>query len=167
MLGADAEALDQAVANRERGVERDLLRRDRRDEALERLDGDRRPEPAELGREIRQDRLGCGEGVERVEVELGAEQPPHDRRDLGIERLDVDSAGRIGDPHLPSVDDPVQAAVVPEVREVGAERAVAGGRKLEGVGLGKLEERHAYAASASDSAWKSVNGSNGFRCSAR
>ena len=148
-------------------MERDLLRRDRRDEALEGLDGDRRPEPAEIGREIRQDRLGCGEGVERVEVELGAEQPPHDRRDLGIERLDVDSAGRLGDPHLPAVDDPVQAPFVPEVGEVGAERAVAGCRKLEGIGLRELEERHASTASASDSAWKSVNGSKGFRCSAR
>jgi hypothetical protein len=51
VLGADAEAVDQTVANRERGVERDLLGGDRRDEALEGLDGDRRPEPAELGRE--------------------------------------------------------------------------------------------------------------------
>ena len=50
VLGADAEALDQPVANREGGVERDLLRGDRRDEALERLDRDRRPEAAELGR---------------------------------------------------------------------------------------------------------------------
>ena len=167
VVGADAEALDQTVANRERGVERDLLRGDRRDEALEGLDGDRRPQPAEVARETRQDRLSCGERVERVEVELGAEQPPHDRRDLGIERLHVDSAGRLGDPDLPSVDDPVQAPFVPEVGEVGAEGAIAGCRKLEGVGLRELEERHSYAASASDSAWKSVNGSNGFPWSAR
>ena len=167
VLGTDAEALDQPVADREGGMERDLLRGDRRDEALERLDGDRRTQPTELVDEAGQDRLGGGEGVERIEVELGAEEPAHDGLDAGVERLNVDTAGRFGDPHLPALDDPVQPAFVPEVREVCAEGAVARGRELEGVGLGKLEERHAYAASASDRAWKSVNGSNGFPCSAR
>ena len=42
VLGPDAEALDEAIPDREGGVQRDLLGGDRRDEALERLDGNRR-----------------------------------------------------------------------------------------------------------------------------
>jgi hypothetical protein len=36
----------------------------------------------------------------------------------------------------------VEAALVPEVRQVGPERAEALGRDLEVVGLGESEERH-------------------------
>src|SRR5262245_16283793 len=167
MLGADAEALDQPVADRERGVERDLLSGDRRDDALERLDGDRRPQPAELLGETRQHRLGRGERVKRIEVELGAEELAHDGLDIGVERLDVDASVGPRDPHLLTADDPVQPALVPEVREVGPEGTGAGGRELEGVRLGEIEGRHAYAAIASESAWKSVNGSNVLPRSAR
>src|SRR5262245_2229830 len=167
MLGADAEALDQPVADRERGVERDLLSGDRRDDALERLDGDRRPQPAELLGETRQHGLGRGERVERIEVELGAEQLAHHGLDARVERLDVDASVGPGDPHLLSVDDPVQPVLLPEVREVGPEGAVAGGRELEGVRIWKLEQRHAYPASAWESAWKSVKGSNVLPRSAR
>ena len=59
-----------------------------------------------------------------------------------VERLDVDAAGRRLDPHLAAADDAVQAALVPEVREVGPEGAEALGRDVEVVRLGKLERRH-------------------------
>ena len=58
--GADAEALDQPVADRERGEERDLLRRDRGHERLERVGPERRPEAADRDREPLEDGVGPG-----------------------------------------------------------------------------------------------------------
>ena len=48
VLGPHAEPLDQPVADRERGEERDLLRRDRGHERLERVRGERRTQPVQL-----------------------------------------------------------------------------------------------------------------------
>src|SRR5206468_2321844 len=52
VAGALAEALDQAVADREGGEERDLLRGDRGDDRLERVRRDRRAEPGEAADEL-------------------------------------------------------------------------------------------------------------------
>jgi hypothetical protein len=59
-----------------------------------------------------------------------------------VERLDVDAARRCLDPDLAAVDDAVQAALVPDVREVDAERAEALGRVLEVVRLGHGQKGH-------------------------
>ena len=97
--------------------------------------------------------LAGGERVELVEVELGPQELADDRLDLRVERLDVDASGGFGDPNFASSDDPVQPALVPEVREVRAERPVAGGRELECVRLWKAERRHALKASAAAAGW--------------
>jgi len=75
------------------------------------------------------------ERVERIEVELGAEQPPHDDFGALVERLDVDAAGRLGDPDLAAVHDAVQPAFVPEVREIAAANAVSRSRSPKVVWL--------------------------------
>jgi hypothetical protein len=142
VLGANPVALDQAVANRERGVERDLLGGDRGDEALERLDGDRRPQATEHSDQPSQHIVGRSKAVEGIEVELDAEQLADNRLGRRVERIDVHPALRRLDPHLSSLDDPVEAAFVPEVCEVGAEGAVASGRELERVRLGQAQRRH-------------------------
>ena len=80
---------------------------------------------------------GCpaAQAVNGVEVELEPEQLRDDGPGLGVERLDVDAAGRRLDPHLARADHAVEAALVPEVREVDAERAEALGREREVVRL--------------------------------
>ena len=92
MLRSHAEALDQPVADRKGRSERDLLRGDRGDEALEGLDRDRRSQPAELRDEAGERRVARGESVERVEVELGAEQLANHGLDARVEGLDVGAA---------------------------------------------------------------------------
>ena len=126
-------------------MQRDLLRRDRRDEALERLDRDRRPQPAKLGREIGQDGLGPGEGVERVEIELGAEQLPHSRAGLDVERVHVDAPVGAGDPDLTTVDRAPERCVLPEVRRVASPVAKTGRRELEVVRVGNAQESHSFS----------------------
>ena len=79
VLARLAEALDQPVADRERGEQRDLLRRDRRDEALERVGRKRRAEPGEARHELVEHRLPGGPGPERLELELSPEQLLDDR----------------------------------------------------------------------------------------
>ena len=131
------ETLDQAVPDRECCSQRDLLRRDRGNEALERLDRDRWPETAQLLDELREHRLARGERRELLEVELCPEELAHDRLDLRVERIDVHSSRRVGDAHFAASHNPMQPVVVPEVREVRAEGPVAGRRELEVVGLWK------------------------------
>ena len=92
--------------------------------------------PSSFGHELAEHRLRRRpRRVNGVEVELEAEQLLDDGRGLGVERLDVDAAGRRLDPHLARADDAVQPALVPEVREVDAERAEALGREREVVRL--------------------------------
>src|SRR5437868_5230671 len=143
VAGALAERGDQPVPDREGGEERDLLRADRRDEGLERVGSEWRTEPSERRNEPREHGLGGRERSEAVEIELEAEQLAHDGLGLGVERLDVDTAVGRRYPHLASVDDAVEAAVVPEVREIGPERAVPLGRERKVVRLRDAEERHA------------------------
>ena len=137
MLGPLAEALDEPVADRERREERDLLRDDRADEHLERIGDEQRPEPTQAVGETGDVGVPGRERRERGQVEAESEQLSHDRLDLGVERVDVHAAGGGFDPHLASADDAVQTALVPEVREVGPERAEALGREREVVRLGQ------------------------------
>ena len=64
-----------------------------------------------------------------------------DRLGLGVERLDVDAAGRRLDPHLAPADDAMEPALVPEVRAVEPERAEALRREREVERLRDGEER--------------------------
>jgi hypothetical protein len=125
------EALDQPVADRERGEERDLLGGDRGDERLERVRGERRAEAGEPVGQAAQHRVVPRPGVEGAELEGRPEQRERHRPRLVVERLDLGPAGRGLDPHLTRADDAVEGAVDPEVREVGPERAEALGRQLE------------------------------------
>ena len=78
-----AVALDEAAADRERGVERDLLRRDRGDERLERIGRERRTEAREQQHEPREHVVARRPAREGVEIERRAEQRQHlalDRR---------------------------------------------------------------------------------------
>src|SRR5436190_14080133 len=77
-----AELDDEPVAHCERREERHLLRRAGRDEGLEWIDGERRPQPTESLDEAREDRLRRSECVESVEIELRAEQLARDRLDV-------------------------------------------------------------------------------------
>src|SRR5947208_1605459 len=86
--------------------------------------GPRRREAAKLLGETGQRRVARGEAVKLVEVELSPEQLADDRLGRRVQRLDLDAAGRGLDAHFASIDDPVQAAFVPEVRQVGAEGPV-------------------------------------------
>ena len=142
LADAAAEALDQPVPDRERRVERDLLRSDRCHQRLERIGCQRRPQAGELAGQAGEHGLPAGPLVERAEIELRAEQLANHRPGLGIERLDAHAAARRRDPHLSPPNDAAQGAVDPEVREVRPERAVAPGRELEVIGLWQAEERH-------------------------
>ena len=71
----DAEALDQAGANREGGVERDLLRGDRGDEHLPAVRDEGRPVARERLSQRREHGLGSGPGPEALEVEWSTEEP--------------------------------------------------------------------------------------------
>src|SRR5215213_10696833 len=97
---------------------------------------ERRAEPAEAPREFPQDGVAAGPSVERPELELEPEQLFDDRPRLGVERLDGDAARGRSDAHLAAADDTMDAAVVPQVREIGPEGAEALGRTLEVVRLG-------------------------------
>ena len=121
------------LRTREGGAQRDLLGRDRRDEGLERVRrraaagsrGARRRCAASTGSVV-------GEGVERRRGRTG-------RRGSGARRRRARRRpGVILTPPGASsirtsvpVEDAVHAALVPEVREVGAERAEPLGRELE------------------------------------
>ena len=143
MLRASSERGDQPVPDRKRREQRDLLRADRRHERLERVGSERRTKAGERRDEPREDGLRGRERGEGVEVELEPEQLADDGLGPRVERFHPHAAvGRL-DPHLASVDDAVQAAFTPEVREVGPERAVALGRELEVVGRRNKKKRHA------------------------
>ena len=123
-------------------MERHLLRRDRRDESLERIDRERRAQPAESVDEAREHRLGRSKSVERVEIELGAEQLANDAADLVVEGLDRHTAVRRPDADGDAVHGPPQRPVLPEVRQVLPPVPVTGGRQLEVVRLGELQHGH-------------------------
>ena len=136
----DAEALDQAGANREGGVERHLLRGDRGHEHLPAVRDEGRPVAGERLPQRREHGLGGGPGPEALEVEWRSEEPCHLAGDLVVVRLDPHAAGRRFDAHLAAGDDAVQPALVPQVRAVGAVRAEALGRGVEVVRLREGEE---------------------------
>src|SRR5581483_1889132 len=153
-----AEALDHPAANSECRGERDLLCRDRGDEGLEGVGSDRRAEAVQARDRLGQIVADLRELVEATEIELEAEQLAHLPDDVVVVRLHLDAAGRCFDPHVAAADDPVEAALVPEVREVGAETAEALRREGEVVRLGNREQRHSSARSTSN---RSSNGSYG------
>src|SRR5215212_3412818 len=115
MLGALAVAVDQTAANRERGVQRDLLRGDRRDEGFERIGRERRAEAREPPYSFGEHGLALRERKKWRQVELEPEQLAYDGLDHVVERLDLDAAGRVRDANLPAGDDAVQRAVLPDV----------------------------------------------------
>ena len=146
-------------ADREGRVERDLLRGDRGDEALERVGRERRAEARELRDELVEHRLRRPpRRVNASRSNSSAEQLLDHRRGLGVERLDVDAAGRSLDPHLARADDAVQPALVPEVREVDARTC--------GSARSRARSRTAQASAAATSS-KSSNGSKGWFCETR
>ena len=128
-------------------MKRHLLRRDGRHDALEGIDGKRRTEAAQGRDEARQNRLGGGKRVERLEDELEAEELAHDGSRLDVERLDLHPAVRSDDPDLAAGDHTVQTVVVPEVREIRAERPVALRRQLEVVRIRDAQVAHAATLS--------------------
>src|SRR5437588_7426105 len=143
VFAANAERRDQAVPDGERGEQGNLLGADRGDKRLEGIGREWRTEARECRNETREHGLRRSERVETVEVELQPEELAHDRFGPRIERLDADTAVCALDPHLPPVDDSLEAALVPEIREVGPERAVPLGRELEVVRRRKPENPHA------------------------
>ena len=84
------------------------------DEHLERIGRERRPEAREPRDDRREHLVARRPRVERLEVEREPEQRPDDRLRLGVERLDVDAAGRRRDPHLAPADGAVQSPVLPQ-----------------------------------------------------
>ena len=139
----DAVALDEIPPDRGGRLQRDLLRRDRDDEGLERPRVHGR---AESGNEVedRGERLvPRGPGAERVEVERKPEQETHLRRGVWAPGLDLDTAVRRRDPNLATSDDPVQPALVPHRRAVRPEVSEARRRELEVVGLGDPQDQAA------------------------
>ena len=148
---AHAEALDEAAADRERGEQRDLLRGDRRDEALER---DRARAAAGTRRGSRRRARSRAARRPRRRTGRGRTGAPSScsttGRVVGVERLDVDPARRRGDPHLASADHAVERAVVPEVRQVRPEHAEPLGRELEVVRLGQAQQRRFSTLPARD-----------------
>ena len=121
-------------------MEGDLLGADRPDEHLERVRRERRAQAGKRRDDPREHRLGRGERVERIEVELGAEEPG----DLACDELVPGSirappgAASIGD--LPPVEHAVEPAVLVQVGRVGAEGAETLGRQLPAEGLGDRDE---------------------------
>ena len=110
---------------------------------------ERRAEARERRGDAREHRIAARERREPVEVELGPEQLPHDRLGLRVERLDADAARRGLDAHLAAVHDAVQAALVPEVRAVGAEYAVALRGQVEVVRLREPQQAHRHTVAVS------------------
>ena len=84
--------------------------------------------------------LGRGERVERIEIELGAEQLPHGRADLRVERIDVDASVRLRDPNLATSDRSPECVVLPQVRRIASPAAKPHRGQLEVVRLGEAQE---------------------------
>src|SRR4051812_27881125 len=119
-LRAFAEALDEPAPNRERGVERHLLRGDRRYERFERIRRERRAKAGETMERLGEDGLTLGKTVELFQVELQTHELADDRLDVCVERLGVDSSSRRRDANLAAMDNAVQSALVPDVRAIDA-----------------------------------------------
>ena len=132
-----AEALDEAAADRDRGVERHLLGGDRGDEVLERVGQERRSVAREALDERRENGIPFGPGRKGGEIEGRAEEVSHLPRDRVVCGLDRHATRRGLYPHLAPGGDAVQATVVPEERGIGPEDAEALGGENEVVGLGK------------------------------
>ena len=154
---AHSEPLDHPVSDREGGEQRHLLRRDRADDRLVWIGRERRSQAGESLHQRAEYLVLLRPSVERAEVEVGPHHRPRDRLDLGAERRNVDAARRGFDPKLAPGDDAVDAALVPEVREIGPERSEALGRDLEVV---RLRERKRRQASERATSRRSSNGSN-------
>ena len=127
-----AEALDEPVPDRGRRDERDLLRRDRADEHLERIGDQRRPEADERRHELTQHLVACRPRIER----LGLQREADERTDDGLLSSSSGSAstppGAGSIPQLATADHAVQSS--PSCHKtcaVDAERAKARRRQLE------------------------------------
>jgi hypothetical protein len=142
MLGGDAEAVDEAAAHSERGVQRHLLRGDRRHERLERVRCERRPKPGHQPHGVGEHRIALRELEKRRQVELEPEQLAHHALDRGVQRLDVDAAVGRGDSNLTPSHDTVQAALVPDVRAVDSPEREAVERALEVIRLRDSQVTH-------------------------
>ena len=98
--------------------------------------------PARRGDDLAEHRLRRGPGRERRRARTRA---PSSFSTTGRVASSSGSTStpprRRRDPHLAPADDAVQRAVVPEVREVGAEHAEALGRELEVVRLRKAQQQ--------------------------
>src|SRR5512145_2553582 len=143
---ANAEALDEVRADRRGGTERDLLRRDRDHERLERLRIERRPESRKRLDDPLQHGIVRCPGPEGGEIEGQAEETSDLERRGGAPGLDADTAGSCRDPHLPPVDDPMERAIAPDGRSVGAEVAKLCRRDGEVVRSRDLEEHRSELA---------------------
>ena len=143
VLGPLAEALDQAVADRERAKSETCCAVIEVTSDLERVGRERRPEAGERRREPPQRPGRRGAPSDRTRRgRTGAPSSVRTSASIArVERLDAHAAGRRLDPHLTPADDAVQAALVPEVREIGPERAEALGRELEVVRLRKAQQQ--------------------------
>ena len=125
-------------------------------ERLVRVGRERRPEPGEPRHQLAEDLVAFGPGVERVELEAGADHGARDRLGLVIQRLDVDAARRRLDPDLPPADDAMDAALVPEVRDIRAEGSEPFSRELEVV---RIRQRKKSQARERATSCRSPNGS--------
>src|SRR3989440_9880420 len=137
-----AEPLDQAIADRERAEEGHLLRRDRSDQHLERIGRERRPEAGEARRYTGEYLVSDGPSAKAVEVEREPDECPHDGLGLDVERLRADAARGGPRPQLAPPDNAMQAALMPHVRAIDAERAKALRREREVERPGHGNVRH-------------------------
>ncbi len=123
-------------------MQRHLLRRDRRDERLERVRCKRRTKAGQEPHSVGENGITLRELEKRRQVECKAEQFAHDGLDRLVERLDIHAALGRRDSNLTSVHDTVQAALVPGVRAVDAPEGEAVERALEVVRLRDRKVTH-------------------------
>ena len=141
-------ALDEAAPDRRRRLERDLLRRDRGDERLERAHLQRRPEAGERAR-----RAGRASGSPAAHAAKPSRSNGRPRkcstsaRPPIVVRRDVDAARRSLDPQLAAGEDAVDPALAPDGRAVEPVDVEAGGRDLEVVRLRERDEHGAMLSS--------------------
>lgn len=140
MLVPNAESFDEVRADRCRSAERDLLRRDRDDERLERLRVERRPESGKHVHDPPEYGIGRRPATEGGEVERQAEEMSDLHRRILAPRLDADAAGCRGDAHLLPADHSMESPVVQDIGSVGSEVAKPRSRDREVVWRWNLEQ---------------------------
>jgi hypothetical protein len=135
-----AEGGDEPVPDGEGRPQGDLLRGDRRHEGLEGIGSERRPKTTQPLDEAGEDRLRRRERGEAVQVEWPAQVAANGLHERGLAGLDPDARLGRRDPHLDSVEDAVEAALAPEVGEIGPEGAEALGGELPVERLRQLDD---------------------------